>query len=80
MWMLSLYLHINKKPDDDDDDDDDDDFTEVLNLLKVSILLMSEGNEFQSLMPLKKKVVEACLDICSDKILRTPLSAVYINT
>ena len=25
---------------------------------------MSEGNEFQSLMPLKKKVVEACPDTC----------------
>ena len=25
MWMLPLYLHVNKKSDDDDDDDDDDD-------------------------------------------------------
>ena len=25
MWMLPLYLHVNKKYDDDDDDDDDDD-------------------------------------------------------
>ena len=24
MWMLPLYLHVNKKFDDDDDDDDDD--------------------------------------------------------
>ena len=37
---------------------------EVLNLLKVSTLLMSEDNEFQSLMPLKKKVVEACPETC----------------
>ena len=22
MWMLPLYLHVNKKSDDDDDDDD----------------------------------------------------------
>ena len=25
MWMLLLYLHVNKKSDDDDDDDDDAD-------------------------------------------------------
>ena len=25
MWMLPLYLHVNKKSDDDDDDDDNDD-------------------------------------------------------
>ena len=25
MWILPLYLHVNKKSDDDDDDDDDDD-------------------------------------------------------
>ena len=25
IWMLPLYLHINKKSDDDDDDDDDND-------------------------------------------------------
>ena len=25
MWILPLYLHVNKKYDDDDDDDDDDD-------------------------------------------------------
>ena len=25
LWILSLYLHVNKKSDDDDDDDDDDD-------------------------------------------------------
>ena len=25
MWMLPLYLHVNKKSDDDDDDDNDDD-------------------------------------------------------
>ena len=25
MWMLPLYLHVNKKFDDDDYDDDDDD-------------------------------------------------------
>ena len=24
MWMLALYLHVNKKSDDDDDDDDDE--------------------------------------------------------
>ena len=24
MWMLPLYLHVNKKSSDDDDDDDDD--------------------------------------------------------
>ena len=24
MWLLPLYLHINKKSNDDDDDDDDD--------------------------------------------------------
>ena len=23
MWILPLYLHVNKKSDDDDDDDDD---------------------------------------------------------
>ena len=27
MWMLPLYLHINKKSNDDDDDDDDDSHT-----------------------------------------------------
>ena len=26
MWILSLYLHANKKSDDDDDDDDDDEY------------------------------------------------------
>ena len=29
-------------------------------MLKVSAFLISEGNEFQSLIPLKKKVVGAC--------------------
>ena len=24
MWILPLYLHVNKKSDDDDDDDDDE--------------------------------------------------------
>ena len=24
VWMLPLYLHVNKKSDDDDDDEDDD--------------------------------------------------------
>ena len=25
MWILPLYLHVNKQSDDDEDDDDDDD-------------------------------------------------------
>ena len=29
MWMLPLYLHVNKKSDDDGDDDDDDVLTEM---------------------------------------------------
>ena len=28
MWILPLYLHVNKKSDDDDDDDDDNPFSE----------------------------------------------------
>ena len=30
MWMLPLYLHLNKKSGDDDDDDDDDDEAETV--------------------------------------------------
>ena len=35
MWMLPLYLHVDKKSDDDDDDDDDDGDVAVLAVLGV---------------------------------------------
>ena len=36
--------------------------TETLNLLKFSSLKMSEGTDFQSVMPLKKKAMETSPD------------------
>ena len=39
MWMLPLYLHVNKKSDDDDDDNDDlSGYNFYLNLWESNII------------------------------------------
>ena len=43
MWMLPMYLHVNKKSDDDDDDDDDDDMT---NRKQIYNITASKDNMF----------------------------------
>ena len=45
LWILPLYLHVNKKSDDDEDDDDDDD--DDLFCLYVGMYFLLEINMFK---------------------------------